>query len=57
MRVNVACMPEPPPEFVLSSQVPADLTSLRSEFAEDPISTFLVGSMASPGQPDQESRR
>ena len=57
MRVNVACMPEPPPEFVLSSQVPADLTSLRSEFAEDPISTVLVGSMASPGQPDQESRR
>ena len=46
---------DPPPEFVLSNQVhPADLTSLRSEFADDPISTVLVGSMASHVQPSQE---
>ena len=46
---------EPPPEFVLSSQVPpADLNSLRTEFADDPISTVLVGSMASPLQSHQE---
>ena len=46
---------EPHPEFILSSQArPASLTSLRSEFADDPISTVLVGSMASPLQPDQE---
>ena len=46
---------EPHPEFVLSNQVPpADLTSLRSEFADDPISSVLVGSMASPCEPHQE---
>ena len=39
---------DPHPEFILSDQVPpVDINSLRSEFADDPISSVLVGSMAS----------